>query len=315
VEFSAVICHNENMQGNRKLTRYAWLSIGTALAVIVLKITAYRLTGSIGLLSDALESGVNLVAAVLALIALTVAARPPDKEHAYGHTKVEYFAGGVEGLLILVAAGLIAYQAWERLWAPQPLEQFGLGLGISVVAALGNFAVARVLQRAGQRHGSMTLQADAKHLLADVWTTAGVLIGLAAVALTGWIWLDPVIALIVAAQIVFTGWRLLRLAFDGLMDVSLPAAELARVIGVLDKYRQTLPVGYHALRTRQSGANRFVSVHIQVPGSWSVQQGHDLSEAIERDIRQAIHPASVITHLEPVEDPISWQDVALEREG
>jgi cation diffusion facilitator family transporter len=303
------------MQGNRKLTRYAWLSIGTALAVIVLKVTAYRLTGSIGLLSDALESGVNLVAAVLALIALTVAAQPPDKEHAYGHTKVEYFAGGVEGLLILVAAGLIAYQAWERLWTPQPLEQVGLGLGISVVAALGNFVVARVLLRAGQRHGSVTLQADAKHLLTDVWTTAGVLIGLAAVSLTGWTWLDPVIALIVAAQIVFTGWRLLRQAFDGLMDVSLPAAELARVIGVLDNYRQMLPVGYHALRTRQSGANRFVSVHIQVPGSWSVQQGHDLSEAIERDIRQAIHPASVITHLEPVEDPISWQDVALEREG
>jgi cation diffusion facilitator family transporter len=161
----------------------------------------------------------------------------------------------------------------------------------------------------------VTLQADAKHLLADVWTTAGVLIGLAAVSLTGWTWLDPVIALIVAAQIVFTGWRLLRQAFDGLMDVSLPAAELARVIGVLDNYRQMLPVGYHALRTRQSGANRFVSVHIQVPGSWSVQQGHDLSEAIERDIRQVIHPASVITHLEPVEDPISWQDVALEREG
>lgn len=303
------------MHGNKNLTRYAWLSIATAVAVIGLKAVAYQLTGSIGLLSDALESGVNLVAAVLVLISLTVAAHPPDKEHAYGHTKVEYFAAGLEGLLILLAAALIAFQAWGRFSTPQPLEQVGLGLAISVLAALGNLIVARVLLRAGQRHHSMTLTADAQHLLTDVWTTAGVLVGVAAVWLTGWTWLDPTIALVVAAQIVFTGWRLVRQAFDGLMDISLPSAELDSVVGVLDNYRQALPVGYHALRTRQSGAQRFVSVHIQVPGAWSVQQGHDLLEAIERDIRHAIPPVSVITHLEPVEDPTSWQDVALEREG
>lgn len=296
------------------LTRYAWLSIVTAVAVIALKTLAYRMTGSIGLLSDALESGVNLVAAVLALVSLTVAAHPPDKEHAYGHTKVEYFASGIEGLLILLAAVLIAFQAWERLSAPQPIEQAGVGLFISVLAALGNFVVARILLRAGHRHHSVTLAADAQHLMSDVWTTAGVLVGVAAVALTGWLWLDSVVALVVAVQIIFIGWRLLHQAFDGLMDASLPAAELARVINVLDNYRQTLPVGYHALRTRQSGAQRFVSVHIQVPGSWSVQQGHDLLENIERDIRHATPRTTVFTHLEPVEDPTSWQDMALKRE-
>lgn len=295
------------------LTRYAWLSIATALAVIALKALAYWLTGSIGLLSDALESGVNLVAAILALISLTVAAHPPDKEHPYGHTKVEYFAAGIEGLLILVAAALIAYQAWQRFAIPQPLEQVGLGLAVSIIAALGNLAVARVLRQAGERHRSVTLTADAKHLMTDVWTTVGVLLGVAAVWLTGWTWLDPAIALIVAAQIVFTGWRLLRQAFDGLMDSALPAAELARVVDILDYYHATLPIGYHALRTRQSGANRFVSVHIQVPGSWSVQQGHDLLESIEHDIREEIPPVSVFTHLEPVEDPLSWEDMALER--
>ena len=294
--------------------RYAWLSIATAVAVIGLKAAAYRLTGSIGLLSDALESGVNLVTAVLVLVSLTIAAHPPDDEHAYGHTKVEYFAAGLEGLLILMAAALIALQAWGRFSTPQPLEQLGLGLTISILAALGNLIVARILLRAGQRHGSVTLTADAQHLLTDVWTTGGVLLGVAAVWLTGWTWLDPIIALVVAGQIVFSGWRLVHQAFDGLMDVSLPSAELASVVGVLDHYRQALPVGYHALRTRQSGAQRFVSVHIQVPGAWSVQKGHDLLEAIERDIRQAIPPASVITHLEPVEDPASWQDVGLERE-
>ncbi len=301
------------MQGRKKLTRYAWLSVATALAVIVLKAFAYWLTGSIGLLSDALESGVNLVAAVLALVSLTVAAHPPDKEHPYGHTKVEYFAAGIEGLLILVAAALIAYQAWQRFTTPQPLEQIGLGLAVSVIAALGNFAVARVLQQAGKRHQSVTLASNADHLMTDVWTTTGVLAGVAAVWLTGWNWLDPTIALIVAAQIVFTGWRLLRQAFDGLMDIALPAAELASVVDILDHYHQTLPIGYHALRTRQSGANRFVSVHIQVPGSWSVQQGHDLLESIERDIREEIPPVSVFTHLEPVEDPVSWEDMTLER--
>jgi cation diffusion facilitator family transporter len=303
------------MERSKDLTRYGWLSIGTAVGVIALKVVAYQLTGSIGLLSDALESGVNLVAAVLALVSLTVAAQPPDKEHAYGHSKVEYFAGGVEGLLILGAAGLIAFRAWERLRTPQTLEQVGLGLAISVLAALGNLIVARVLMGAGRRHGSVTLTADAKHLMTDVWTTVGVLVGLAAVAVTGWTWLDPVIALIVAIQIVFTGWRLVRQAIDGLMDVSLPPGELASVTDVLDMYRQSLPIGYHALRTRQSGAQRFISVHVQVPGSWSVQQGHDLMEAIERDIRRAIPPASVITHIEPVEDPVSWKDVELEREG
>lgn len=301
------------MQDRHQLTRYAWLSIATAVLTIGLKAAAYWLTGSVGLLSDALESGVNLLTAVFALIILTIAALPPDDEHEYGHSKAEYFSGGIEGSLILVAALAIGYTAVQRLIHPQPLEQIGLGLFISVLAALGNGLTALVLLRAGRQHDSLTLTANAQHLLTDVWTSAGVLVGVLAVGLTGWQWLDPVVALLVALQIIYTGVRLLETAVNGLMDTSLPAEEVEKVRTVLDRYRCE-EVQYHALRTRQSGANRFVSVHVQVPGDWSVQQGHALLEAIERDLRQALTPVSVFTHLEPVEDPVSWEDVELHRE-
>lgn len=301
------------MQDRHQLTRYAWLSIATAVLTIGLKAAAYWLTGSVGLLSDALESGVNLLTAVFALIILTIAALPPDDEHEYGHSKAEYFSGGIEGSLILVAALAIGYTAVQRLIHPQPLEQIGLGLFISVLAALGNGLTALVLLRAGRQHDSLTLTANAQHLLTDVWTSAGVLVGVLAVGLTGWQWLDPVVALLVALQIIYTGVRLLETAVNGLMDTSLPAEEVEKVRTVLDRYRCE-EVQYHALRTRQSGANRFVSVHVQVPGKWSVQQGHALLEAIERDLRQALTPVSVFTHLEPVEDPASWEDVELHRE-
>lgn len=301
------------MQHRQGLTRFAWLSIATAVITILLKAVAYFLTGSVGLLSDALESGVNLVAAILALVTLTVAAQPPDEEHAYGHDKAEYFSSGAEGTLILIAAVTIAISAVDRLLNPQPLQQLGVGLAISVLAALCNLVVARVLSQAGRQYDSITLRADAHHLLTDVWTSGGVVLAVGAVALTGWQILDPLIALVVAAQILRAGIGLVQQSVTGLMDTSLPPSELTKVIEVLEGYKKQ-DIQYHALRTRRSGPQRFVSVHIQVPGAWSVQRGHTLLENIERDLRQTIPPVSVITHLEPVEDPASWHDIPLNRE-
>lgn len=300
------------MENRQTLTRFAWLSIATAVFTIGLKATAYLLTGSVGLLSDALESVVNLVTAVFALIILTIAAQPPDEEHEYGHSKAEYFAGGFEGSLILIAALAIAFTAVQRLFQPQPLEQVNLGLMISVVASVGNGLTALVLLRVGRQHNSLTLTANARHLLTDVWTSVGVIVGVLAVKLTGWQWLDPVLALLVALHIVRTGVGLVQTAVNGLMDTSLPADEVTKVRAVLERYCSD-EVQYHALRTRQSGAHRFVSVHVQVPGGWSVQRGHTLLEAIERDLRLAVAPVSVFTHLEPVDDPVSWEDIALHR--
>ena len=294
------------------LTRYAWLSVLTAIVIILLKVTAYLLTGSIGFLSDALESGANIVAAIITLAALTVAARPPDREHTFGHSKAEYLSSGAEGTLILVAALVIAVQAVQRLLAPQPLEQVGLGVGVSAVAAAINLGVAQVLLRAGKRHRSAALTADAHHLLTDVWTSLGVIVAVVLVGLTGWLWLDPVIGFLVALQIILTGLKLVRGSINGLLDASLPAEEVARVVAILEGYASR-GVGYHALRTRQAGAQRFVSFHLLVPGSWSVQQGHELLEEIERDIRRQLEPVNVLGHIEPSEDPVSLEDDALFR--
>lgn len=302
------------MNERKQLTRYAWLSIGTAVLTIGLKVTAYLLTGSVGLLSDALESGVNLAAALVALVALTVAALPPDEEHAYGHAKAEYFSGGAEGMMILFAAGTIVYSAVPRLFNPQPLEQVGIGLAVSLLAAVANFGAARILLRAGRQHNSITLTADAHHLMTDVWTSGGVLLGVGAVALTGWQILDPIIAMIVAAQIVNSGVKLMRQAVLGLMDTALPPEELERVTAVLTRYHNEKGITHHALRSRESGAQRFISVHVQVPGVWSVQEGHTLLEELERDLRLAVPGMTVFTHLEPIEDPVSWEDIELQRD-
>ncbi len=294
------------------LTRFAWLSIGAALLTIGLKTLAYFLTGSVGLLSDALESLVNLVGAVIALAMLTVAARPADEDHAYGHSKAEYFSSGVEGTLILVAAASIAYTAIQRLFGPKPLEQVGVGLGVSLAASLINFGVAQVLLRASRLHNSITLEANARHLLTDVWTSVGVLVAVGVVALTGWGYLDPVIALVVAANIVWSGFHIVRASVLGLMDTALPAAELATVQAVLDKYQQN-GLEIHALRTRQSGARRFVSFHVLVPGHWTVEHGHKLLEEIEAQVRQVLPNTTAFTHLEPLDDPVSWEDQGLDR--
>jgi cation diffusion facilitator family transporter len=297
----------------KDLTRFAWLSIGTAVLTIALKVLAYYLTDSVGLLSDAIESGVNLIAAVFALIVLTVAAQPPDEEHHFGHDKVEYFSGGVEGTLILVVAVTIAYSAVERLLDPQPLEQLDVGLILSVLAGILNFIVGRVLLQAGKKYRSITLEADANHLMADVRTTIGVLVGLVAVWISGWYFLDPLIALIVTAQIIWAGIRLVRKSVLGLMDTALPPEEVQQITDLIEKHAHR-GVYFHALRTRQSGAQRFMTVHIQVPGSWSVQEGHTLLEEIERDVNQELRPISIVTHLEPLEDPRSWEDMDLNRE-
>jgi cation diffusion facilitator family transporter len=294
------------------LTRFAWLSIAAALTTIALKTGAYLLTGSIGLLSDAAESIVNLLGALMALVMLTIAARPPDESHLFGHSKAEYFASAVEGLLILVAAGAIAYAAIERLLHPRPLEQLGWGLAVSAVAAIVNFSVARVLLGAGRRYNSITLEADAQHLLTDVWTSVGVVAGIAIVALTGWLFLDPLMALAVAVNIVWTGVQLMRRSVQGLMDASLSSAEHRLIEAVMQTYRAK-GVDFHALRTRQAAARRFVSVHMLVPGDWTVHDAHHVAEDFERDIGKALGDAAVTTHLEPLEDEISMDDIHLDR--
>jgi cation diffusion facilitator family transporter len=294
------------------LKRYAWLSIAAALATILLKGWAWWLTGSVGLLSDALESFVNLAGAMMALAMLSLAAMPADDDHAHGHGKAEYFSSGFEGFLILFAAIGIGYAAVERLLDPQPLEAVGIGLAVSMAASIINLATSRILMRVGRKYRSITLEADAHHLQTDVWTSAGVIVGVGLVWLTGWLWLDPVIALLVAVNIVWTGWQLLLRSAAGLMDVSIPEEDLKTIENVLDRYRRQ-GLAFHALRTRQAGSRAFVSLHVLVPGAWTVQQGHDWAEHIEADIRQAVRYVNVITHLEPLEDPASLADQDLDR--
>jgi len=297
---------------SKSLTRYAWLSIAAALATILLKGIAWRLTDSVGLLSDAIESFVNLAGALMALSMLSLAARPADDSYAHGHGKAEYFSSAFEGFLILVAAVWIAAEALGRLLNARPIEAVNLGLGVAALATIVNFATARILLTVGRKFRSIALEADARHLLTDVWTSIGVIAGVALVWLTGWPWLDPTIALLVTANIVWTGWQLMRRAAAGLMDASLPRSELAQIQAVLATYRQ-LGLEFHALRTRQAGARAFVTLHVLVPGAWTVQQGHDWSERIEADLRRVLPGVHVTTHLEPKEDPVSRDDQELDR--
>ena len=294
------------------LLRYAWLSVAAAIFTIVLKSLAYYFTGSVGLLSDAAESLVNLVAAILALAALSVAARPADEDHLYGHSKAEYFSSGVEGLLIIIAALGVGYAAINRLLAPMPIENTSLGLVITAVASAINLVVARILLRVGKTYRSISLEADARHLMSDVWTSLGVIIGVVAVVRTGWDWIDPVIALLVALNIVRLGYPLISRSVQGLMDAAIPLDEQAAIRRILEGYAPK-QVHYHALRTRQAGSRRFISFHVLVPGQWTVQRGHQLLEQIEAEIRAAFPETTVFTHLEPVEDPVSQHDTGLDR--
>jgi cation diffusion facilitator family transporter len=285
-----------------RLTRFAWLSIAAALVTIGLKSGAYLLTGSVGLLSDAAESLVNLVAAVIALIALHVASRPADDNHNFGHGKAEYFSAGIEGLMIFVAAGFILVTSVQRFLHPSALESVGLGLAISTLATAVNWSVGLLLLRAGAKHRSVTLSADGKHLLTDVWTSFGVIIGVLLVGLTGWQRLDPVVAAIVGVNILVTGFRLVAQSVTSLLDAAMPAADLARVSAVLDAMR-TADVEFTDVLTRESGRHRFVTVTVLVPGSWTVERGHTLADDVEVAITRELPDTDVQTHLEPRPEP------------
>jgi cation diffusion facilitator family transporter len=298
----------------KRLFRLLRLSIAAAVATISLKTLAWLLTGSVGLLSDAAESVVNLVAAVVALLALRWATKPADEEHAYGHAKAEYFSAGVEGALILVAAVSIAAAAIDRLLHPQALEAVGVGLAVTALASLINLAVGYLLLRTGRRERSIVLEADGKHLMTDVWTSVGVIAGVAAVAITGWKRLDSIVALAVAVNIVVTGSGLVRRSVGGLMDRALGDDEQRQIREALASF-QPDGVRFHALRTRQAGSRAFVSLHVLVPGAWTVQRGHDLVEDVEAALRERLPYATVFTHLEPAEDPRSFDDAALDRDS
>ncbi|QUY43506.1 cation transporter [Acaryochloris sp. 'Moss Beach'] len=291
---------------------YILLSIAASLVTMGLKFGAYQLTSSVGLFSDMAESSVNLIAALAAFWALTVAAQPPDKEHTFGHSKAEYFSSGLEGLLILVAAITIAITAIPRILDPQPIAELELGLGLSILSSLVNAGVAWVLLRAGKRLRSITLRADAHHLLTDVWTSVGVVAGLVIVKLTGWLILDPIMALLVAINIVWVSIKLIRETMSGLMDSALPESDQAVIRATLTAY-QAQGIQFHALRTRVAGARNFVSFHVLVPGNWSVQKGHELCDVLEQAIMTALPGTHVMTHLEPIEDPVSWEDAVLDR--
>jgi len=292
--------------------RMAWMAIAAAVLTISLKGAAAAITGSVSLLSDALESTINLTTAIMTLIVLFIVARPADDDHTYGHGKAEYLSSGAEGGLILAAAAGIIFVAVRRLINPQPVSNLDIGLIAIGLATVINLVVARGMIRVGKRQRSIALEADGRHLMTDVLTSIGVILGVLLVKLTGILWLDPVIAIVFAANIAVTGVRLILRAARGLMDSSLPREEIHAITAVLDRLAEE-GIQYHALRTRQSGARNFVSVHIQVPGGWTVLQGHDLLERIDLELRKAVPGLTVFSHLEPMEDPRSWNDVHLDR--
>lgn len=294
-------------------TQFIRLSLAAAVLTIALKFGAYFVTGSVGLFSDAAESLVNLIAALVALWAVWLAALPPDETHAFGHSKAEYFSSGLEGALIVIAAFTIAWSAVQRLLAPQPVEQIGWGLALSLLATAINGGVALVILRGGKRLRSISLRANGQHLLTDVWTSLGVIVGIGLVAVTGWLVIDSVIALLVAANIVWTGVRLIRETGLGLLDTALPADEQQQISDVLQRYRNQ-GIAFHAVRTRRAGPRRFVSLHVLVPGGWNVKHGHDVCEEIELAISNTLPDTNVTTHLEPLEDPAAWADQELDRE-
>jgi len=295
------------------LERYAWLSVAAALATIALKTLAWWLTGSVGLLSDALESVVNLAAAVLALSMLRLAAAPPDENYPYGFSKAEYFSAGSEGALIVIAAGGIIWAAVPRLVTPQPLDMAMAGLALTVVATAINLVVATILLRAGRAQHSITLEADGRHLMTDVWTSAGVLVGVALVVVTGWLRLDPLIALGVSVHILWAGFGLMRRSVRGLLDPAISSEDQSEVTKLFQEYSRRYGVSFHALRTRQAGARRFVTFHLLVPDAWTVAQAHRLSEEIEARMRSMVPNAAVFTHIEPISDPASYDDQDLDR--
>ncbi len=296
-----------------RLRKIMYLSIATAVVTILLKFYAYLVTDSVGLLSDALESLVNLFAAIFALIMLNLSERPADEKHEFGHSKAEYFSSAIEGALILVAAFSIIYSAIHRIIHPTELENVGVGLLFSLLASLLNLIVGLILIRNGKKHKSLVLEADGKHLMTDVWTSVGVIVGILLVRLTGWLILDPIIAILVALNIVYTGYKLISRSASGLMDAAIPNDELQKITSYLDSLKEE-HITYHSLMTRAAGRRKFVSLHLLVPGKWTVKQGHDFADTVERTIENMFEePTTVSTHLEPIEDPSSMKDIGIDR--
>lgn len=291
--------------------KYGLLAIAAAVLTLAIKFYAAFITGSVGLLSDAFESIVNLVTSILLVVLLRVAKAPPDDDHPHGHDKAEYFANGVQGVLIILAGIGIATASVERFISPVALESGLLGLSLSVLAGAINLLVAYLLRKAGRETRSTALEGEAAHLMSDVATSVAVLLGVGLVYLTGFQWLDPSVALLLSLFIFRTGWLLLKQFVTGLMDASLDVATHQQLEEILQAYKERHEIDYHALRTRVAGARIFVSVHVLVPGEWSVHQGHDLIDKLEIEIQDKIKGSSVITHLEPLESKKSFQDIDL----
>ncbi|MBP7509243.1 MAG: cation transporter [Prolixibacteraceae bacterium] len=297
----------------KSLKKFIYLSILAAVSTIALKFIAWKMTGSVGLLSDAIESCVNLVAAVVALIMISISERPADEGHAFGHSKAEYFSSAIEGAMIIVASFSIISAAVPRIINPQPIENVGVGLMVSFGASLINLVVALILIKNGKKNKSITLEADGKHLMTDVWTSVGVLVSIGLVRLTGWLVLDGVVAVIVALNILWAGYSLIKRSAMGLMDSAVSEADLKKITDYLDSYKAQ-GIEYHSLLTRQSGQRIFVIVHILIPGNKTIQEGHDIAENIEKGIRKSFDsPITVVTHLEPLEDPCSLNDIGIDR--
>lgn len=300
--------------GSPSLKKFIYISIAAAILTISLKLIAYLLTNSVGLLSDAMESCVNLVAAVVALIMIRIAEKPPDEEHEFGHNKAEYFSSAVEGGLIVLAAFSIIWSAVPRIIHPEPLENIGIGLLVAVGASLINLAASRILVKNGKKYNSITLEADGKHLMTDVLTSAGVLLGIGLIKLTGWMRLDGIVAIGVALNIIWTGYQLIKRSALGLLDTAFPKDEMDSIRRVLEKYEQQ-NIQFHSLMTRQSGQRKFIFVHILMPGTMDIQQGHNIAEKVENDMRMLFPntQTTAFTHLEPVEDPVSMLDISIDR--
>ncbi|MDY9918505.1 MAG: cation diffusion facilitator family transporter [Proteiniphilum sp.] len=296
------------------LRRFISLSIAAAIVTILLKFYAYSVTGSMGFLSDALESFVNLFAAIFALVMLNISQKPADKEHEFGHSKAEYFSSAAEGALILIAAFTIIWSAVPRLIDPRPIENINTGLLFSLLASLVNLAVGMTLVRNGKKRRSLLLEADGKHLMADVWTSAGVIVAIVIVKFTGWLIVDPIIAILVALHIIYTGYRLISRSASGLMDASIPGEDLEKITNYLDSLNDQ-KIEYHSLLTRVAGRRKFIAMHILVPGKWTVKEAHDYADEIEETIVNMFdEPVTVHTHLEPVEDPASMKDIGIDRQ-
>ena len=298
---------------SKSLKKFLYLSIAAAVATISLKLLAWNLTGSVGLFSDALESCVNLAAAIIALIMITIAEKPADEEHMFGHHKAEYFSSAIEGGLIVLAAFSIIWSAIPRVLHPQPLENLGLGLVVAMGATVINLIVGVILLKNGRKNHSITLEADGQHLMTDVYTSAGVLIGIALVKISGWLILDGIVAIGVSLNILWTGYQLMRRSALGMLDTGIPEADRLKIIRFMETYKGQ-GIEFHSLMTRQAGQRKFIALHILMPGNWTIQQGHNIAEEIEKKIRDIFDvPVTVFTHLEPKEDPLSMQDIGLDR--